>query len=132
MFAVLAPGDPGGGPFVARDPDPAAAMDGRPAAVVVGGPAEGFVGDPGPAAVGAGPAADGVGTPAGGVDDGWLEDVAVFGGFEPGAVGGKGFVKGAVVADGEGAEGSIVGVAGGDGLASGEFEFPFAEVIFAF
>ena len=98
VVVVLAPGDPGGGPVFAGDPDPAAVLEESPAAVVVGGPAEGFVGDPGEALVGVDPAAAGVGTPGGVVaDEGGLPDVAVFGGLEPFAEAGQLDVKDAEV-----------------------------------
>ena len=45
------PGDPGGRPLIAGNPDPAERVGAHPAAVMIGEPAEGLFGEPCPPAV---------------------------------------------------------------------------------
>ena len=63
VVIARAPGNPGGRPFIAGNPDPADAAQAGPAPVVIGGPAKRFLRDPGPTGIGVNPAAKGIGTP---------------------------------------------------------------------
>lgn len=64
IIVALAPGYPGWGPLIARNPNPTNAAQTRPASVVIGCPTEWLFGNPGPARVGVNPATVGVRTPA--------------------------------------------------------------------
>ena len=74
---AVTPGNPGGRPFPARDPEPAMARHLNPAAVMVAGPAEGLIGIPGPALVGPGPATVDIRAPVGAVGQAGPEGIAV-------------------------------------------------------